>query len=154
MYPIFDSKWVGSVQCFPKMGCMKVVRNEKNELIPTRTVTRWRICMDYRKLNEATRKDHYLVPFIDQMMGRLARQEYYCFLDGYLGYNQIVIAPENQEKTTFTCLYGTYAFKRMSFGLCNAPTTFQRCMMAIFHYMVEDFVEIFMDDFLSLWGVF
>ena len=128
-----------------------MVRNEKNELIPTRTVTGWQICMDYRKLNYATRKDHYPVSFFDQMLDQLAGQEYYCFLDGYSGYNQILIAPEDQEKTTFTCPYGTYAFKRMSFGLCNAPVTFQRCMMAIFHDMVEDFVEVFMDDF-SIFG--
>ncbi|XP_055812065.1 uncharacterized protein LOC129881982 [Solanum dulcamara] len=132
-------------------GGMTVITNEKNELIPTRTVTGWRICMDYRKLNDATRKDHYPVPFIDQMLDRLAGQEYYCFLDGYSGYNQITIAPEDQEKTTFTCPYGTYAFKRMPFGLCNAPATFQRCMIAIFHDMVEDFVEVFMDDF-SVFG--
>ncbi|XP_015168842.1 RNA-directed DNA polymerase homolog [Solanum tuberosum] len=103
--------------------------------------------MDYRKLNDATRKDHYPVPFIDKMLDMLAGHEYYCFLDGYSGYNQIVIALEDQEKTTFTCPYGTYAFKRMPFGLCNTPATFQRCMMTIFHDMVEDFVEVFMDDF-------
>uniref|UniRef100_A0A3Q7GII3 Reverse transcriptase domain-containing protein n=1 Tax=Solanum lycopersicum TaxID=4081 RepID=A0A3Q7GII3_SOLLC len=125
--------------------------NDKNELISRRTVTGWRICIDYRKLNEATRKDQFLVPFIDQMLDRLAGQEYYFFLDGYSGYNQIVIAPEDQEKTTFTCPYGTYPFKRMTFGLCNAPTTFLRCMMAIFHYMVEDFVEVLMDYF-SVFG--
>ncbi|GJW28131.1 reverse transcriptase domain-containing protein [Tanacetum coccineum] len=64
---------------------------------------------------------------------------------------QIPIAPEDQEKTTFTCPYGTFAYKRMSFGLCNAPTTFQRCMTVIFHDMVEDFMEVFMDDF-SVFG--
>ncbi|KAL5574146.1 hypothetical protein UlMin_023743 [Ulmus minor] len=80
-----------------------------------------------------------------------AGREYYCFLDGYSGYNQIVIAPEDQHKTTFTCPFGTYAFRRMPFGLCNAPATFQRCMMAIFTDMVEHFVEVFMDDF-SVFG--
>ncbi|XP_049391401.1 uncharacterized protein LOC125855708 [Solanum stenotomum] len=134
-----------------KKGGMTVVRNEKNELILTRTVIGWRICMDYRKLNDATRKDHYPVLFIDQMLDRLAGQGYYCFLDGYSGYNQILIAPEDKEKTSFTCPYGTYAFKRMPFELCNAPVTFQRCMMAIFHDMVEDFVEVFTDDF-SIYG--
>ena len=81
------------------------------------------------------------------MLDRLAGYEYYCFLDGYSGYNQIAIAPEDQEKTTFTCPYGTFAFRRMPFGLCNAPGTFQRCMMAIFSDMVEKTIEIFMDDF-------
>ncbi|KAL4386806.1 hypothetical protein GQ457_09G017360 [Hibiscus cannabinus] len=81
------------------------------------------------------------------MQDRLARKAYYCFLDGYSGYNQIAIAPEDQEKTTFTCPYGTYAFRRMPFGLCNAPATFQRCMLAIFSDMVEDYLEVFMDDF-------
>ena len=81
------------------------------------------------------------------MLDRLAGHEYYCFLDGYSGYNQIAIAPEDQEKTTFTCPYGTFAFRRMPFGLCNAPGTFQRCMMAIFSDMVERKIEIFMDDF-------
>ena len=81
------------------------------------------------------------------MLDRLAGYQYYCFLDGYSGYNQIAIAPEDQEKTTFTCPYGTFAFRRMPFGLCNAPGTFQRCMMAIFSDMVEKTIEIFMDDF-------
>ncbi|KAK9033263.1 hypothetical protein V6N11_018296 [Hibiscus sabdariffa] len=81
------------------------------------------------------------------MLDRLAGKEFYCFLDGYSGYNQIAIAPEDQEKTTFTCPYGTYAFRRMPLGLCNAPATFQRCMLAIFSDMVEEFLEVFMDDF-------
>ncbi|PIN00194.1 DNA-directed DNA polymerase [Handroanthus impetiginosus] len=151
IYPISDSSWVSPVQCVPKKGGITVVPNMHNELIPTRTVTGWRVCMDYRKLNKATRKDHFLLPFIDQMLDRLAGKEFYCFLDGYSGYNQIAIAPENQEKITFTCPYGTFAFRRMPFGLCNAPATFQRCMMAIFTDMVENCLEVFMDDF-SVYG--
>ncbi|KAL4281283.1 hypothetical protein GQ457_03G018830 [Hibiscus cannabinus] len=147
IYPISDSSWVSPVQCVPKKGGITVVTNDENELLPTRTVTGWRICMDYRKLNKATKKDHFPLPFIDQMLDRLAGKEFYCFLDGYSGYNQIAIAPEDQEKTTFTCPYGTYAFRRMPFGLCNAPATFQRCMLAIFSDMVEEFLEVFMDDF-------
>ena len=147
IYPISDSEWVSPIHVVPKKGGMTVITNEKNELIPTRTVTGWRVCIDYRKLNDATRKDHFPLPFIDQMLERLAGHEYYCFLDGYSGYNQIYIAPEDQEKTTFTCPYGTYAYRRMPFGLCNAPATFQRCMMAIFSDMAEKFIEIFMDDF-------
>lgn len=148
IYPISDSVWVSPIQCVPKKGGMTVITNEKNELIPTRTVIGWRICMDYRKLNKATRKDHFPLPFIDQMLDRLAGKKYYCFLDGYSGYNQIAIVPEDQEKTTFTCPYGTFAFRRMPSGLCNAPTTFQIYMMAIFSDIIEKSMEVFMDDFL------
>ncbi|GJV71486.1 reverse transcriptase domain-containing protein [Tanacetum coccineum] len=112
---------------------------------------RWRVCIDYRKLNEATRKDHFPLPFMDQMLERLAGNQYYCFLDGFSGYFQIPIDPKDQEKTTFTCPYGTFAYRRMPFGLCNAPGTFQRCMMAIFHDMIEKTMEVFMDDF-SVFG--
>lgn len=107
--------------------------------------------MDYRKLNNATRKDHFPLYFVDQMLDRLAGREFYYFLDGYSGYNQIVVAPEDQDKTTFTCPYGTFPFRRMSFGLCNAPTTFQRCMMTIFTDMIEQYLEVFIDDF-SIFG--
>ncbi|GJV35351.1 reverse transcriptase domain-containing protein [Tanacetum coccineum] len=96
-----------------------------------------RVCIDYRKLNDATRKDHFPLPFMDQMLERLAGNEYYCFLDGFSGYFQIPIDPLDQEKTTFTYPYGTFAYRRMPFGLCNAPGTFQRCMVAIFHDMIE-----------------
>ena len=85
------------------------------------------------------------------MLDRLAGHEYYCFLDGYSDYNQISIIPEDQEKTTFRCLYATFAFRQMPFGLCNAPGTFQRCMMTIFSDMVEKTIEVFMDDF-SVFG--
>ena len=147
IYPISDRAWVSPVQVVPKKGGTTVIRTENNILLPSRTVTGWRICIDYRKLNKATRKDHFPLPFLDQMLDRLAGHEYYCFLDGYSGYNQIAIAPDDQEKTTFTCPYGTFTFRRMPFGLCNAPGTFQRCMMAIFSDMVEKTIEIFMDDF-------
>nr|GEZ86495.1 DNA-directed DNA polymerase [Tanacetum cinerariifolium] len=128
-------------------GGFAVIENEENELIPTRLVTWWRVCIDYRKLNEATCKDHFPLPFMDQMLERLDRNEFYCFLDGFSGYFQIPIDPRDQEKTTFTCPYGTFAYRRMPFGLCNAPGTFQRCMLAIFHDMVEKTMEVFMDDF-------
>ncbi|GJY61392.1 reverse transcriptase domain-containing protein [Tanacetum coccineum] len=85
---------------------------------------------------------------MDQMLERLAGNDYYCFLDGFSGYFQIPIDPHNQEKTTFTCPYGTFAYRRMPFILCNAPGTFQRCMMAIFHDMIKKTMEVFMDDFL------
>nr|GEU76334.1 retrovirus-related Pol polyprotein from transposon 17.6 [Tanacetum cinerariifolium] len=107
IYPIFDSPWVSPVQCVPKKGGFMVVANEDNELIPTRLVTGCRVCIDYHKLNEATRKDHFPLPFMDQMLERLAGNQYYCFLEG----------------------------------------TFQRCMMAIFHDMIEKTIEVFMDEF-------
>ncbi|GJT50181.1 reverse transcriptase domain-containing protein [Tanacetum coccineum] len=124
IYPISDSPWVSPVHCVPKKGGFTIVANDENELILTRLVTGWRVCIDYRKLNEATRKDHFPLPFMDQMLERLAGNEYYCFLDGFSGYFQIPIDPHDQEKTTFTCPYGTFAYRRMPFGLCNAPGTF------------------------------
>nr|GEW98548.1 reverse transcriptase domain-containing protein [Tanacetum cinerariifolium] len=148
IYPISDSPWVSPVHCVPKKGGFTVVANEENELIPTRLVTGWRVCIDYRKLNEATRKDHFPLPFMNQMLERVAGNEYYFFLYGFFGYFQIPIDPRDQEKTTFTCPYETFAYRRMPFGLCNAPGTFQRCMLAIFHDMVEKTMEVFMDEFL------
>nr|GEU34980.1 reverse transcriptase domain-containing protein [Tanacetum cinerariifolium] len=113
IYPISDSLWVSPVHCVLKKGGMTVITNDENELVPTKFVTGWRVCIDYRKLNEATR------------------------------YFQIPIGLKDQEKTTFTCPYGTFAYKRMPFGLCNGPGTFQRCMMAIFHDMIEQTMEPF-----------
>ncbi|CAN6554873.1 unnamed protein product [Malus baccata var. baccata] len=139
IYLISDSKWVSPTQVVPKKAGITVVKNDNNELVPTRMTTGWRMCVDYRKPNNNTRKDHFPLPFIDQMLERLA------------GYNQIPISPEDQEKTTFTCPFGTFAYRRMPFGLCNAPATFQRCMMSIFSGMVENIVEVFMDDF-SVFG--
>nr|GFA95507.1 reverse transcriptase domain-containing protein [Tanacetum cinerariifolium] len=118
--------WVSPIHCVPKKCGMTVIKNDENELVPTLLVTGWRVCIDYRKLNEATWKDHFPLPFMDQMLERLAGNEYYCFLNGFSGYFQIPIDLKDQEKTTFTCPYGTFSYKRMPFGLCNAPGTFQR----------------------------
>nr|GEX11118.1 reverse transcriptase domain-containing protein [Tanacetum cinerariifolium] len=147
IYPISASPWVSLVHCVPKKGGFTAVENEDNELIPTRLVTGWRICIDYRKLNEATRKDHFPLPFMDQMLERLAGNQYYYFLDGFSSYFQIPIDPKDQEKTTLACPYGTFSYRRMPFGLCNAPGMFQMCMMAIFHDMIEKTIEVFIDDF-------
>ena len=151
IYAISDIPWVSPAHVIPKKGGFTMIRNENNELIPKRTVTGWRVCIDYRRLNTAMRKDYYPLPFINQMLDRLAGHSHYCFLDGYSGYNQIAIALEDQEKTTFTCPYGTFAFRRMPFGLCNAHATFQRCMISMFSDLVEEAMEIFMDD-LSVYG--
>ncbi|CAM8943733.1 unnamed protein product [Rhodiola kirilowii] len=147
IYPISDSQWVSPVHVVPKKTGITVERNAEGEMVTTRVKNGWRMCIDYRKLNAVTRKDHFPLPFIDQMLDRLAGKPYFCFLDGFSGYNQIPIAPEDQEKTTFTCPFGTFAFRRMSFGLCNAPGTFQRVVTSIFSDMIGSFIEVFMDDF-------
>ncbi|GJY72655.1 reverse transcriptase domain-containing protein [Tanacetum coccineum] len=151
IYPISDSPWVSPVHCVPKKGGITVVANEENELIPTRLVTGWRVCIDYRKLNEATRKDHFPLPFMDQMLERLAGNEFYCFLDGFSGYFQIPIDPQDQEKTTFTCPYGTFAYRRMPFGLCNAPGTFFQRVYGHNSRMNEKTMDVFM-DISGFWG--
>ena len=87
IYPISDSAWVSRVQVLPKKGGTTMIKTENNILLPSRTVIGWRICIDYRKLNKATRKDHFPLPFLDQMLDRLAGNGYHCFLDGYSGYN-------------------------------------------------------------------
>nr|GEU35789.1 reverse transcriptase domain-containing protein [Tanacetum cinerariifolium] len=117
MYPIFDSPWVSLIYCVPKKG-------------------------DYRKLNDATRKDHFLIPFMDQMLERLAWNEFYCFPDGFSGYFQIPIDPQDQEKTTFTCPYGTFAYRHMPFGLCNALGTFQREGIVLGHKISKSGIEV------------
>ena len=113
IYVISDSPWVSLVHVVPKKGGFTVIRNERNELIPTRTVTGWRVCIDYKKLNTATRKDHFPLPFIDQILDRLAGHPHFCFLDGY---NQIAIAPKDQDKTTFTCPYVLYLLEKCHLG--------------------------------------
>nr|GFA57674.1 reverse transcriptase domain-containing protein [Tanacetum cinerariifolium] len=128
IYPISDSHWVSPIHCVPKKGGFTVVENEENELISTCLVTGWRVCIDYCKLNEATSKDHFPLPFMDQMLERLAGNDYYCFLDGFS-----------------SC---------MPFGLCNVPGTFQRCMMAIFHDKIEKNHGSVYGRLLSFWEFF
>ncbi|GJX20961.1 hypothetical protein Tco_0223638 [Tanacetum coccineum] len=108
IYPIADSPWVSPIHCVPKKGGITVVTNENDELVPTRTVTGWRVCIDYRKVNEATAKDHFPLPFMDEILERLAGNKYF--------------------------------------------STFQRYMLVIFHDMIEESVEVFMDN-LSVFGI-
>ncbi|RVW80049.1 Retrovirus-related Pol polyprotein from transposon 17.6 [Vitis vinifera] len=122
--------WVSPTQVVPKKSGITVVQNEKGEEIATRLTSGWRV------------------------LERVSGHPFYCFLDGYSGYFQIEIDVEDQEKTTFTCPFGTYAYRRMPFGLCNAPATFQRCMLSIFSDMVERIMEVFMDDITIYGGTF
>nr|KYP75161.1 Transposon Ty3-I Gag-Pol polyprotein [Cajanus cajan] len=128
IYPISGSQWVSPVQVVLKKTGLT------------------RVCIDYRRLNQATRKDHFPLPFIDQMLGRLAGKSHYYFLNGFSGYFYIHIAPKDQENTIFTYPFGTFAYRRMPYGLCNAPGTFQRCMLSIFSDFLENCIEVFMDD--------
>ena len=101
-----------------------------------------------------TGKDHFPLPFMDQLLERISGQPLYYLLDGYSGYFQIEIAAQYQEKTTFTCPFGTYAYRRMPLGLCNAPATFHRCMLSIFSDLVECIMEVYMDDITVYEGSF
>ena len=128
------------------------MKNDENEVVPTRLQTSWRLCINYRKLNVTTRKDHFPSLFIDQILDRLGDHSHYCFLNGYSRYNSYssfftTVIPEDQEKTTFICLFSTFAYYHMLFGLFNAPATFQRYMVSIFSDYVEQIIEVFMDDF-------
>ncbi|RDY11575.1 Retrovirus-related Pol polyprotein, partial [Mucuna pruriens] len=145
IYPISDSQWVSPIQVVSKKLGMIVVKNRQDEMVLTRIQNSWRVCIDYRKLNHSTRKDHFSLPFLDQVLEKIARKSHFCFLDGYM---QIHIALVDQHKTTFTFPFNTFSYTRMSFGLCNALSTFQRCMISIFSNLLEDCMEVFMDDFI------
>ena len=154
IYPISDSPWVSPTQVVPKKSGVTTVQSERGEDVTTCLTTGWRVCIDYKRLNAMTRKDHFPLPFIDQLLERVSVHPFYCFLDGYFGYFQIEIAAEDQEKATFTCPFGPYAYRRMPFGLYNAPATFQRCMPSIFSDMVERIMEVYMDDITIYGGTF
>lgn len=109
MYQIYDSEWVSLVHVVPKKGGVIIVQNEKGEQVAKPIENDWRMCIDYRKPNKVTRKDHFPLSFIDQMLERLARHSYFCYLDGCSGFFQNSIHPDDQEKTTFTCPYGTFS---------------------------------------------
>lgn len=130
IYPISDSQSVSPLVLVP---------NKKGK---------WRICVDYRELNKTTLKYHFPLPFIDQVLDSLAGKKLFSFLDGFSGYNHIKIALGDQDKTTFTCPWGTYAYNVFPFGLCNAPAIFQRADLAIFVDLIHECVEVYMDDFI------
>lgn len=132
IYPISNSQWVSLIHVVPKKDKVTIVHNGKVELVVKCVESVWRICINCRKLNKATRKDYFSIPFIDQMLERLARHSNFYYLDKYFGFSQIPIHPDDQEKTMISCLYDIFSYRRMSFGLCNAPSTFQRCTMSTF----------------------
>ncbi|CAN6567584.1 unnamed protein product [Malus baccata var. baccata] len=144
IYPISDSRWVSPVQVVPKKSGVTVVKNAEDELVPTRIQTGWRVCIDYRKLNNTTRKDHFPLPFIDQMLERLAGHSFYCFLDGYSGYNQIVIARPRKDHLHVPIWY---------FCLPSHAIRFMQCTDHVpkMHDFIEKIIEVFMDDF-SVFG--
>lgn len=144
IYPISNNDWVTPVEVVPKKWGIIIVKDYKNELIPTRTIIGWRVYIDCRRLNNATRKDHFPLLYIDQMLKRLAGHAYYYILDGYSGYCQ---SPWGPRENHFHLPYGFFAYRRMPFELCNALTTFQWCIISIFLDMVEKYIEIFMDNF-------
>ncbi|RDX98095.1 Retrovirus-related Pol polyprotein, partial [Mucuna pruriens] len=121
---------------------MTIMKNQHDELIPMRIQNNWQVCIDYRRLNQVTRKDHFPLPFIDQVLEKLSKKSHYYFLNGFSGYMQIHIALEDQHKTTFTCSFGNFAYTHMPFGLCNAPSTFQCCMTSIFSDLLQDCMEV------------
>ncbi|RDY06322.1 Retrovirus-related Pol polyprotein, partial [Mucuna pruriens] len=127
------------MQVVPKKSGMTVTKNQHDELVPTRIQNSWRVCIDYKRLNQATHKDHFPLPFIDQVLEKLAGKSHYSFLDGFSSYMQIHISHEDQHKTIFICPFGTFAYTRMPFGLCNAR--------AHFNATCQDCMEVFMDDF-------
>jgi hypothetical protein len=129
IYPISENEWVSPLVIVPK-------KNGK-----------CRVCVDYRALNKATQKDHFPLPFIDQVLDSLSGKKFFSFLDGFSGYNQIKIATQYQDKTTFTSPWGTFSYRYLPFGLCNALETFQGAVIGIFSDMINDSMEIFMDGF-------
>ena len=137
IYPISDSKWVSPLV-----------------VVPNKVTWKWRICVDFRELNKATLKDYFPLPFIDQVLDTLSGKQYFSFLDGYSGYKHILIAPEGQDKTTFTCPWVTYAYRVFPFGLCNAPSTFERVVLGIFFNLIHDCMEVYMDDFTTYGNTF
>lgn len=123
IYPISNSEWVSPLVLFPN------------------NILKWRIYFDYHELNKATKKDHFPLPFIDQVLDGLAGKKLFSFMDGFSGYNQIQISPEDQDRTPFICTWVTFAYIFLPFGFCNAPATLHREVLSIFCELVHDSVK-------------
>ncbi|MCO5569091.1 hypothetical protein L7F22_022798 [Adiantum nelumboides] len=129
IYPIEDSKWVSPIVVTPK-------KNGK-----------WQVCVDYKPLNAATKRDHFPLPFKDEILNEVVGYERYTVCDGYSGYFQIKIAEEDKKKTTFVTPWGCFAYRVMPFGLTNAPATFQRFVAHVFQLFFGKSIRVFIDDF-------
>jgi hypothetical protein len=136
--PVFDLKtlpddlkysYIDDKKTYPVIISSKLSRKEEERLL------------------EILRKHRGAIGYtLDDLKGiSSTKKSHFCFLDGYSGFSQIAVKKQDQEKTTFTCPYGTYACRSMPFGLCNAPATFQICLSAMFHGFCEEIVEVFMD---------
>ena len=123
-------------------------------VIVPKKIGKWQICVDYRELNKETLKAHFPLPFIDQVLDTLIGKKFFSFLDGFSGYIQIQITPKDQDKTALTCPWGTFAYRVLPLGLCNAPATFQSVILGIFSDLLDNSVEIYMDDFTPYGGSF
>lgn len=144
IYLVLVSKRVSPIHVVSEKTDMKIVENDKCEIVPTRIENKSKMYIDYWKLNEVTKKDNFSIHFLDQMVEYGSPKNHFStFWKFFLGFYQIPIAQEDQEKTIFTCTYGTYAF----IGLCNALSTFQRCMMSIYFDFINKCIGVFMDDF-------
>ena len=108
-----------------------------------------RVCKNFQDLNLTCLKDDFPLPNIDMIMDMTVGYEMYSLMDGFSGYNQIRIVLEDQEKTTFTCAWGTFCWNVMPFGLKNVGATYQRTVTTIFHDMMHKTMEDYVDDTLS-----
>ena len=106
------------------------------------------MCVDYRDLNRASPKDNFPLPHIDTLVDNIAKHSLFSFMDGFSGYNQIKMASEDMEKTTFLTMWGTFCYKVMPFGLKNASAIYQRAMVT-FHDMMHKEIEVYVDDMIA-----
>jgi hypothetical protein len=130
IYPVPFTEWVSN----------PVPVNKKQGTI--------RVCMDFRDLNKACPKDIFPAPFIDQIIDECAGSEVFSFMDGFSGYNQIQIKPEDQHKMMLICPWGTFAYQKMPFGLKNTGATFQRAMAFTFHDL-KHIIEAYLDELVA-----
>lgn len=141
---LIQAKFIQPVEITDWVSPMVLVKKKNGKL---------RVCVDYRKLNSATQKDHFPLPFITNILEEVAGHERYTFMDGYSGYNQVSIALVDRHKTAFTTPWGTFVWHVMPFGLCNAPATFQRLVMSIFSDLLYKSMTVFIDDFSTQSGI-